>query len=204
MIGIDAEYIAFTGLASLPLDNADPIDAIGRNPAKRHASGNGALDHLGGKLRLGRKADVTRHVCGLQASRIVDPALRQIERSIDEGMAVTRYVGSKNTDLTVRNFARRTSVLPRDPARSLALLEKAGFIDHQHRVLVRKMLGSIVAHQIAQRVGIPPVTAQNRLLPPRSRIARCLRAHPSGLTTLVAKQPVHEQARVQSCALLRK
>jgi hypothetical protein len=35
------------------------------------------------------------------------------------------------------------------------LLEKAGFIDHQHRVLVRKMLGGIVAHQVAQRIGIP-------------------------------------------------
>jgi hypothetical protein len=84
------------------------------------------------------------------------------------------------------------------------LLEKPGFIDHQHCVLVRKMLGGIIAHQVAQCIGIPPVTAQNRLLPPRPRIARCLRAHPSGFTTLVAKQPVHEQARVQSCALLRE
>src|SRR5208282_3409977 len=204
MIGIDAEYIAFTGLAQLPLDIADPIDAISCNPAERHASCKGALDHLGCKLRLGRKADVDRHVCGLQTSRIVGPALRQIERPIDEGMAVTRHVGSKNTDLTVRNFARRAGVLPRYPARSLALLEKAGFIDHQHRVLVRKMLGGIVAHQLAQCVGIPPVTAQNRLLPPRSRIARRLRAHPSGFTTLVTKQPVHEQPRVQSCALPRE
>jgi hypothetical protein len=63
------------------------------------------------------------------------------------------------------------------------------------------MLGGIVAHQVAQCIGIPPV---NRLLPPRPRIARCLRAHPSGFTTLVAKHPVHEQARVQSCALLRE
>ena len=39
-----------------------------------------------------------------EASRIVRPALRQIERPIDEGMAVTRHVGSKNTDLTVRNL----------------------------------------------------------------------------------------------------
>jgi hypothetical protein len=66
------------------------------------------------------------------------------------------------------------------------------------------MLGGIIAHQVAQSIGIPPVTAQNRLLPPWPRIARCLRAHPSGFTTLVAKQPVHEQARVQSCALLRE
>src|SRR6476469_8756787 len=106
MIGIDAEYIAFTGLAEVPLDIADPIDAIARNPTERHASRKGALDHLDRKLRLGRKADVVRHICGLQANRIVGPALRQIERPIDESMAVTRHVGSKNTDLTVRNFAR--------------------------------------------------------------------------------------------------
>ena len=60
MIGIDAEYIAFTGLAEVPLDIADPIDAIGRNPTERRASRKGALDHLDRKLRLGRKADVVR------------------------------------------------------------------------------------------------------------------------------------------------
>jgi hypothetical protein len=32
------------------------------------------------------------------------------------------------------------------------LLEKPGFIDHQHRVLVRKMLSDIVAHQVALSV----------------------------------------------------
>src|SRR4029077_9409804 len=154
MIGIDAEYIAFTGLAEVPLDIADPIDAIARNPTERRASRKGALDHLDRKLRLGRKADVVRHRCVVQASRIVGPALRQIERPIDESMAVTRHVGSKNTDLTVRNFARRTSILPRYSARCLALLEKAGLIDHQHRVLVGKMLSDIVAHHIAQSIGI--------------------------------------------------
>src|SRR5215475_11184464 len=202
MIGIDAEYIAFTGLAEVPLDIADPIDAIGRNPAERHASRKGALDHLDRKLRLGRKADVARHICSLQASQIVRPALRQIERPIDEGMAVTRHVGSKNTDLTVRNFALRTSILPRYSARWLALLEKAGLIDHQHRVLVGKMLSDIVAHHIAQSIGVPLITPQKRLLPPWPRIARRLRPHPSGFATLVAKQPVHEQARVQRCAVL--
>src|SRR5438034_2888367 len=176
MIGIDAEYIAFTGLAEVPLDIADPIDAIARNPTERHVSRKGALDHLDRKLRLGRKADVVRHICGLQASRIVGPALRQIARQIDEGIAVTLHVGSKNTDLTVRNFARRTSILPRYSARCLALLEKAGLIDHQHRVLVGKMLSDIVAHHIAQSIGIPPVTApaaamaQDRPPPPPASI----------------------------------
>src|SRR3977135_2950789 len=58
MIGIKAEDIACTGWASAPRDIADPIDAIGRNPEERHASCKGARDHLGCKLRLGRKADV--------------------------------------------------------------------------------------------------------------------------------------------------
>src|SRR4029077_502845 len=89
MIGIDAEYIAFTGFAEVPLDIPDPIDAIAPNPTARRASRKGALDHLDRKLRLGRKADVVRHICGLQANRIVRPALRQIERPIDESMAVT-------------------------------------------------------------------------------------------------------------------
>ncbi len=204
MIGVDAEHIALAGSAQVSLDVADTIDAIGRNPTERHASRDRALDHRGGKPRLGRKADIARHVSGFQASGIIGPALRQIERAIDEGMAVTRHVGSKNTDLAVRYFARRTGILPRHPARRLALLEKAGFIDHQHRIRVRKMLDDIVAHQVTQRIGIPPVTAQERLLPPRTRIARRFRAHPSGLATLVAKQPVYEQSRVQRCTLLRE
>jgi hypothetical protein len=64
-------------------------------------------------------------------------------------VAVTRHVGSENTDLAVGNLTRRTRVLPRHPARCLALLEKAGFIDHQHCILVCEMFGDIVAHQIA-------------------------------------------------------
>src|SRR6202162_2343958 len=164
MIGIEPEYIAFPGLAEVPLDIADPIDAIAGNPTERHASRKGALDHLDRKLRLGRKSDVVRHIGGRKASRIVGRALRQIERPIDESMAVTRHVGSKNTNLTVRNFARRTSILPRYSARCLALLEKAGLIDHQHRVLVGKMLSDIVAHHIAQSIGVPLITAQKRLL----------------------------------------
>src|SRR5712672_4027559 len=57
---------------------------------------------------------------------------------------------------------------------------------------LRVAFSDIVAHHIAQSIGIPPVTAQNRLLPPWPRIARRLRPHPSGFATLVAKQTVHE------------
>src|SRR5260370_20068585 len=99
MIGIDAEYIAFTGLAEVPLDIADPIDAIGRNPAERHASCKSALDHLCRKLRLGRNAHVVPHICSLQPIRIVCPDLRQIESPLQDTIPMTRHIRSTNTAL---------------------------------------------------------------------------------------------------------
>src|SRR5205809_5969376 len=111
-------------------------------------------------------------------------------------MTVARNIGSEDSDLAVRDLARRTSVLPRHAARRLALLEKAGLIDHQHRVIVRQMLDDIVAHDIAQGIGIPIPATQDRLLPPWTRIACGLRAHPTGLALLVSEQTFQKQARI--------
>src|SRR5712664_2605294 len=74
------------------------------------------------------------HVCSFQAIWIVGPFLRKIQRTIDERMTVARNVGSEDSDLAVRDLARGTSVLPRHSARRLALLEKAGLVDHENRV----------------------------------------------------------------------
>src|SRR5476651_168158 len=77
------------------------------------------------------------HVCGLQAIWIVGPFLRKIQRAIDERMTVARNVGSEDSDLAVRDLACGTSVLPRHCARRLALLEKAGLVDHEDRIVIR-------------------------------------------------------------------
>ena len=138
------------------------------------------------------------------AGRVVGPGVGQIERTVDEGMAVTRHVAGEHPDLAVRNLARRARVLPRHSARCLALLEKAGFIDHQNRILVRKVLDDIVAHDVAQRIRFPPVPTQKRLLPPRTGVAGRLSAHPPGLATLITKQTVQEKPRVYRRTLLRK
>ena len=103
-------------------------------------------------------------MCRLQASRIVRPVLRQIERPIDEGMAVTRHIGSKHADLAIGDLARRTSVLARYPARCLALLQKAGLIDHQNRVLVASV-SSAYSRTISRNA-----SASHR---PRPKIACC-------------------------------
>jgi hypothetical protein len=56
--------------------------------------------------------------------------------------------------------------------------------------------GDAARHIDGRRLPSWETSSWYRLLPPGSRIARRLRAHPSGLATLVAKQPVHEQARI--------
>jgi hypothetical protein len=45
--------------------------------------------------------------------------------------------------------------LPRHTARRFALFEKAGLVDHQHRIVIRQMLDDIATYDIAQGVRIP-------------------------------------------------
>jgi hypothetical protein len=121
---------------------------------------------------LGRKACLVRHGGGLQAHRIVGSSLRQIQRSIDEGMAMTRHVSGKHTDLAIRDLPRGARVLPCHAARCFALFQETSFVDHQHRTVVRQMLDNT----LAQRIGIPPIPPQKRLMAARIRIAGGLRA----------------------------
>src|SRR6516164_362037 len=111
-------------------------------------------------------------------------------------MAMTRNVGSEHADLAVRNLACRTGVLPRHAARRLPLFEKAGLVDDEDRIVVCQMLHDIVADNIAQGISIPIPATQDRLLPPRTRIAGGLRAHPTGLALLITEQTFQKQARV--------
>src|SRR6266568_5324604 len=133
---------------------------------------------------------------------IVGPLLRKIQRAIDECMTVARNVGSEDSDLAVRDLACGTSVLPPYSARCLALLEKAGLVDHQDRIVIRQMLDDIVADDIAQSIRIPIPATQDRLLPPWARIASCLRAHPTGLALLIAEQTFQKQACIRRNTLL--
>src|SRR6266540_1272183 len=66
------------------------------------------------------------------------------------------------------------------------------------------MLDDIIAHDIAQGIGVPIPTTQNRLLPPRAGIACRLRAHPTGLALLISEQTFQEHARIRRNTLLRE
>src|SRR5476651_1261152 len=202
MSAADPEYIAFACSTQLLLDIADTVDGITGNPSEWYRRGYRACDHPRRKLWFGRKADIGRHVCGFQATWIVGPFLREIERAIDECMTVARNVGSEDSDLAVRDLACGTSVLPRHSTRRLALLEKAGLVDHKDRVVIRQMLDDIIADDITQAISIPIPATEDRLLPPRARIASCLCAHPTSFALLISEQTFQKQACIRRNTLL--
>ena len=139
-----------------------------------------------------------------QAGGIASPGFRQIKRTVNESMAVLGHVSREYADPAVGDpsrkrstfrRARRPGVLAPHPTGRVALLEKAGLVDHQHAIRVGQRFQRIVAHHVAQRIRIPTPTPENGLLPPRSRITRRLGTHPSGLASLRPKQAIQEQGR---------
>jgi hypothetical protein len=146
----------------------------------------GAADH-------GGEAHRRRHVRRGQAGRGIGPVLGQVKPAIDEGMALVGDIGREDPDLAVRDLPCRAGVLPPDPAGRGALLEKAGLVDHQHGIRRRQGLESIIADQIAQRVGVPTAAAEHGLLPPRAGIPSRFGAHPAGLAPFRPEQPVQER-----------
>src|SRR6266568_3227547 len=107
-------------------------------------------------------------------------------------------------DLAVRDLPCRTSVLPRHSARGLTLLEKAGLVDHEHRIVIRQVLDDIVPDDVAQGISVPIPATQDRLLPPWAGIASRLRPHPTGLALLISEQTYKEQPCVRRHTLLRE
>src|SRR5262249_45425456 len=53
----------------------------------------------------------------------------------------------------------------------LALLQEAGLVDDQHRVLGGQRFQRVLAHDVAQPIRLPPPAAQDCLLPPWTGIA---------------------------------
>src|SRR5258707_8647541 len=202
MRAADPEYIAFACPTQLLLDIANTVDGVTSNPFEWYRRGHGGCDHSRREFWFCRKAGIGGHVCGFQAIWIVAPFLRKIQRTVDERMTVARNVGSEDPDLAVRDLACGASVLPRHSARRFALLEKAGLVDHEDRIVIRQMLDDIIAYDIAQGIRIPIHAAQDRLLTPWAGIASRLGAHPTGLALLISEKAFQEQACIRRNTLL--
>jgi hypothetical protein len=94
--------------------------------------------------------------------------------------------------------------LPRHSARRLALLEKAGLVDHEDRIVIRQMLDDIIAYDVAQGISVPMPATEDCLLPPWAGIASRLRTHPTSLALLISEQTFQEQTCIRRNTLLRE
>src|SRR3954470_10802335 len=108
-------------------------------------------------------------------------------------MTMPRDIGCEYADLAVGDLARGAGVLPPDTAGSLALLQKTGLVNHQHRVLVRQVLDHIPADNVAARVGAPAAPPQDRLLRQGAAIASRLGPRPARLAPLLPQEAIKKQ-----------
>ena len=186
-VGADAEHIALAGTPQGHLDIADAVNAVGCDPAKRNICGERLADHFHGERRLCREGYSVRNMGRRHPDWVVRPGLGQIQRPVDEGMAVARHISAEHADLAVRDLARRPRVLTSDAAGGLALLQKPGLIQNKNRIRIGQGLQRIVTHDVAQRVSVPPSSTQNGLLAPGTGIASRFRTHPAGLAPLISE-----------------
>jgi hypothetical protein len=188
----DAENITLVGPPQRQLDLAHAVDAVGRDPGKRHARRDRPRDHAERQVWFGREGDARWHVRGCHSRRIAGPGFWQIELAVDEGVALVRDIGGKHPDLAVGDLARRAGVLPPHAAGGVALLQEAGLVDHQHGLRCAERLDHVVAHHIAQSICVPVAAPQDGLLPPGAGITSGLGSHPAGLAPLGPEQSVQE------------
>jgi hypothetical protein len=75
------------------------------------------------------------------------------------------------------------------------LLEEAGLINDQNRIIIGQCLKCIITHDVAQPISIPVAAAKNGLLAPGTGVTRSLCPHPAGLASLITKKAIKKLPR---------
>lgn len=104
----DPEHVALARAAQRHLEFAHAIHGIGRHPGEWDTGSDSTLDHATGKPWLGGELDRFGNVGGRAPGRVLRPCFGQIQRAVDERVAMARHVGGEDPDLAV-------GVLPAEP-----------------------------------------------------------------------------------------
>jgi hypothetical protein len=102
-------------------------------------------------------------------------------------------VGEVDGDLTVLDASGGAGVLALHANGVRALLQVAGLVHDQHRVLVVQVLDDEAADVVANRVCIPSGPRQQVLQTVRARVPGMLGESPTVLARQVRQQPQHER-----------
>ena len=169
------------------------VDLVPGDPGGRDTSVQRAGEHLSGQVRLGGKADLLGDASCPAAVGILDPAVGQVQLTVDHGVPGIAGVQQVDGDLGVLDPAGGAGVLALDPHRLEALLEIPGLVDDQHRLGVAQVLDHIVAEVIADPVVVPDRPTQQVLHPIGAGIPSVLGDRPTVLTRQVGQESEHER-----------
>lgn len=98
-------------------------------------------------------------------------------------------VGEEHAHLGVFDASCGTGVLPLYPCRGVALLHKAGLVDHKNGVVGAEMVGDVGPQVVADRICIPAGVAQQALHRPGSGMARAFGQLPAVLPLDARQKP---------------
>ena len=105
---------------------------------------------------------------------------------------MTAGIAEKHPDLAILDPPGRAGILALHADRLGALLEKAGFIEHQHRPVIAQMLDRVAPEIIADPIGVPARARQKLLHPVRRPITGCL----GKLPAVLPFQRRHQTAKI--------
>ena len=131
------------------------IHRIGHHPGNLDLRCPEALHHLDRQFWFGLEAHRLRNTCFSAPLLIRAPIERKVEFAVNEGMATSRHVGQKDTDLTVLHLPRGPAVLYLDPGRLLPAFGETGFINNQDGGLLPEVFQDILAQVVTHAVSIP-------------------------------------------------
>src|SRR5262245_13634065 len=146
------------------------IDAIAGHPRGGHIRLEGPLEHVTRQVRFRGKTLLGRYPSVRATRTVLCPYLWEIEGAVQQGVAVHTRVRQKHPNLAILHPTCGATILTRYPNRLLALFEKPGFIEDQHRVWITHGLDQVGTQIITDSVCIPACPPQQML----ETVGRCI------------------------------
>lgn len=168
------------------------IDLVAGHPLGRYSRVQGALDHLLGKLGLGREDHILRNG-GLAAPlRGTRPGLGQVERAVDGSMPVPGGVSEIDDDLGVLDSPGGAGVLALHSHGVGSFLQVPGLVGHQHGLIVGQVFQHERTQVVTDEVGVPFGSAEQVLQAIWAGIPSMLGDRPAVLAWQVCQHSEHQ------------
>src|SRR6185312_10984760 len=122
---VRAQHVSKTGIRA--------VGAVEQHDVAGDLRGHRALDHVERQIVFRSEDDVLGDARFGAPSGVVGPRLGQVELEVDGDLLRVTRDCEADSDLAIRDFARRARVLPLHADRVFSLFQEAGVVDDPHR-----------------------------------------------------------------------